>query len=349
MWKSTADSGDQRPAKRAFYLAAGGTNLANIPLVDRAGRGGRGGRRPLPERPCDASTRRTTLTITGPDGPETVKLAWSAAFCRRRRPIWLDANGHYFAEVGGISIMPAGYEGNAQGDARFPGRGNRQGSARDRAPIPQRPQAKAPVLFDNVRLFDADKGVFIDDQAVLASDGKIAADRRRRLDRRARRSPRVIDGRGKTLVPGLWDSHMHIGDDWNVLANMATGITSFRSPGHRDRPRGRRWSSGGQAATCLMGEPFVVRRSSTRSTRSRRRAREIVTSHAEAIAAVRKMHDAGLWGVKFYTSMNPAWIAPAAAEAHRLGMHVLGHVPAGMRPLEAVRPAMTRSPTSISS
>ena len=35
--------------------------------------------------------------------------------------------------------------------------------------------------------------------------------------------------------------------------------------------------------------------------------------------------------------MLPAWIAPAAAEAHRLGLHVHGHVPAGMRSLDAVR------------
>jgi imidazolonepropionase-like amidohydrolase len=41
--------------------------------------------------------------------------------------------------------------------------------------------------------------------------------------------------------------------------------------------------------------------------------------------------------VKFYTSMDPAWIAPGAAEAKRLGLHVSGHVPAGMRPLEAVQ------------
>ena len=34
--------------------------------------------------------------------------------------------------------------------------------------------------------------------------------------------------------------------------------------------------------------------------------------------------------------MNPAWIAPAAAEAHRLGLHVHGHVPATMQPIEAV-------------
>jgi imidazolonepropionase-like amidohydrolase len=34
--------------------------------------------------------------------------------------------------------------------------------------------------------------------------------------------------------------------------------------------------------------------------------------------------------------MNPAWIGPAAAEAHRLGLHVHGHVPATMKPSEAV-------------
>ncbi|WP_339541517.1 hypothetical protein, partial [Pseudomonas sp. RA_15y_Pfl1_P12] len=62
-----------------------------------------------------------------------------------------------------------------------------------------------------------------------------------------------------------------------------------------------------------------------------------VSSAAEAVAAVDKIKAAGLWGAKFYTSMNPAWIAPAAAEAHRLGLHVHGHVPAGMRPLDAVR------------
>jgi imidazolonepropionase-like amidohydrolase len=63
----------------------------------------------------------------------------------------------------------------------------------------------------------------------------------------------------------------------------------------------------------------------------------VVSSEAETIAAVRKMHDAGLWGVKFYTSMNPKWIPAGAKEAHRLGMQVLGHVPATMRPLDAVR------------
>ena len=37
-----------------------------------------------------------------------------------------------------------------------------------------------------------------------------------------------------------------------------------------------------------------------------------VSSEAETVEAVRKIKAAGLWGVKFYTSMNPAWIKPGA-------------------------------------
>jgi imidazolonepropionase-like amidohydrolase len=62
----------------------------------------------------------------------------------------------------------------------------------------------------------------------------------------------------------------------------------------------------------------------------------IVTSQAEAVAAVDKAKKDGFIGVKFYGTFNPAWVAPAAAEAHKLGLHVHGHVPAGMRPSQAI-------------
>src|SRR5438876_5789857 len=61
-----------------------------------------------------------------------------------------------------------------------------------------------------------------------------------------------------------------------------------------------------------------------------------VTSLDETLAAVRKIKANNLTAVKFYTSMNPAWIAPAAKLAHQLGLHVHGHIPAGMRTLDAI-------------
>jgi imidazolonepropionase-like amidohydrolase len=145
----------------------------------------------------------------------------------------------------------------------------------------------------------------------------------------------VIDGRGKTLLPGLWDSHQHVGDDWNLLQNVATGMTNYRSPGsmiddalsiYKRRAAGDLLAPDGKISVIIdKKDPLAAQGSLT------------VSSAAEAIAAVDKIKAAGLWGAKFYTSMNPAWIAPAAAEAHRLGLHVHGHVPAGMRPLDAVR------------
>jgi hypothetical protein len=86
----------------------------------------------------------------------------------------------------------------------------------------------------------------------------------------------------------------------------------------------------------VVGEPFVSAIIDKKDPLAAQGSMT-VSSEAETIAAVRKIKEAGLWGVKFYTSMNPAWIAPAAAEAKRLGLHVHGHVPATMRPIEAVR------------
>jgi imidazolonepropionase-like amidohydrolase len=62
----------------------------------------------------------------------------------------------------------------------------------------------------------------------------------------------------------------------------------------------------------------------------------VVTSQDEALAAVRQARADGQEGIKIYGTFDPAWVAPAAAEAHRLGLHVHGHLPAGMRPQEAI-------------
>ena len=328
-WKSASDSGSA--AANGFYVPAGGVTIANAALVNRLAAAGPVGVNLLPSGKA-VMTLGPTQTIQGPNGPKTVQLAFTRGILATPQPVWLDENKHYFAEVGHISVIPAGYEG-ALKQLRA---AQEQATAAEVKAIAARfltPAAKAPVLFDNVQLFDADKGAFVANQAVLAQDGKIAAIGAAGSIK-APAGAQVIDGRGKTLVPGIWDAHMHIGDDWDVLANMAAGMTSFRSPGttfDRAVDATKRRASG----ELLMGEPFISAIIDKKDPLAAQGA-EVVSSEAEAIAAVRRIKEAGLWGVKFYTSMNPAWIAPAAAEAHRLGLHVHGHVPATMKPSEAV-------------
>ena len=62
----------------------------------------------------------------------------------------------------------------------------------------------------------------------------------------------------------------------------------------------------------------------------------VATTEAEAIALVNKAKANGFTGVKFYGTFNPEWLPASIREAHKLGLHVHGHIPAGMRPLEAI-------------
>ena len=62
----------------------------------------------------------------------------------------------------------------------------------------------------------------------------------------------------------------------------------------------------------------------------------VATSEAEAIALVDKAKANGFIGVKFYGTFNPAWLPASIREAHKLGLHVHGHIPAGMRPVDAI-------------
>lgn len=328
-WKTANDAGEA--AAGGWYIPAGGVGIAGAPLIEALAAAGDKGLDFLPSGK-GRMTFGGTQTIEGPSGPKTVQLAFISGILPSPVPVWLDENKRYFAEISYISLLPAGYEGalrqlrDAQDAA----------TAQAVAGIAKRfldPAAKAPVLFDNVQLFDADKGTFLANRAVLAEGGKIAAIGAAG-SLKAPAGARIIDGRGKTLVPGIWDSHLHIGDDWSVLSNIANGITSFRSPG-TTFDRAVEVVKRRAAGELLMGEPFISAIVDKKDPLAAQGA-EVVSSAEETVAAVRRIKDAGLWGVKFYTSMNPAWIAPAAAEAHRLGLHVHGHVPATMKPSEAV-------------
>ncbi|WP_114228726.1 MULTISPECIES: amidohydrolase family protein [Sphingomonas] len=300
----------------AAYLAAGERGIELLP-------GGKGRLRIV--RP---------VQISGPKGPETIKLAFSDGFGFAPRPVWLTADNKFFGSAGQISLLPEGYEANAE---RMKAIADAETAklVRDIAHRFLARENAAPTLFDHVKLFDSVAGRYLADRAVLVANGKVAsvgAGGSLRVPVGTRR----IDGRGKTLLPGLWDSHQHVGgDDFALLQNVATGMTNYRSPGsliedaqsiYQRRAAGDLLAPDGKVSVIIdRKDPLAAQGALT------------VSSAEETIAAVRKIKAAGLWGAKFYTSMNPAWIAPGAAEAHRLGLHVHGHVPAGMRPLDAVR------------
>ena len=329
-WDSGADRG-QAAAGDAFYFPRGGPESMGGLFVERLLADDDGVMKLLPSGTARL-TRGPKVTLDGKHGEVEAQLVFVEGLTAEPVPFWVDAAGRHFATLGWLGLFREGYE------QHLPTLRKMQDEAMIAATkaIGARlltEAARAPVVIDNVKMFDADAGRFVDGMSVMASGGKITSV----APTAAFTAPaevRRIDGSGKTLVPGLWDSHKHFDNEYDLLANVATGMTSIRSPGNRPEDA-RRVQQRRAAGEIVAPEAFVAAIVDRKDPLSAQSA-ELVSSEAETLAAVRRIKDAGLWGVKFYTSMNPAWIAPAAAEAHRLGLRVLGHVPAGMRPLEAV-------------
>jgi imidazolonepropionase-like amidohydrolase len=328
-WNSGADSGTA-PLDGGVYLPKGGPNamfgLFVEYLLDK------GEVKLLPSG--EARLRDGgTLSIEDEDGDLEARLIFIEGLQPAPTPVWVDNNGRHLASIRGMGLMREGYQEHFQSM-----RDMQEKAAKQAATTVARrfltEDARRPLLIDNVRLFDAEAGEFHENQAVTTENGKIAAvGPAGSLTVPA--GGRVLDGKGKTLVPGLWDAHKHFGDGYDLLANVATGMTSIRSPGNSlDKLV---WAREARAAGDLLAPEVFGAIIIDQDHPLSAQGASLVSSEEETIAAVRKAADAGLWGVKFYTSMNPEWIAPAAAEAHRLGLNVLGHVPATMRPLEAVR------------
>ncbi|HEY7006215.1 MAG TPA: amidohydrolase family protein [Sphingomicrobium sp.] len=330
-WKTSVDSGSA-PYGDKRYNTYGGPWLGGEKDIEALVAAGDKGIDLLPNGHATLKMGQS-VQIDGPQGPKTVKLVFVDGFGFAPFPLWLDADNHLFGNAGTISLLPEGYEKVGpklkaiQDEATA-------AMVKDIAHKFLAPANRTPTLVDNVLLFDSVAGKYVPDQAVLIADGKVAQVGAAGSIK-APAGATVIDGKGKTLLPGLWDSHQHVGDDWNLLQNVATGMTNYRSPGsdiddahsiYKRRAAGDLLAPDGKISVIIdRKDPLAAQGALT------------VSSAEEAIKAVDKIKAAGLWGAKFYTSMKPEWIAPAAAEAHKLGLHVHGHVPAGMRPLDAVR------------
>ena len=247
-------------------------------------------------------------------------------------PMWADANGRFFGVTfGGFGwlLEPYAEEQNRMDLAQTAALATQTASlAKSLVKVPDR-----PVAFVDVRMFDADAVRFLTRQTVVVNKGLIvAAGPSSRVKVPA--GARVINGGGMTLVPGMWDCHMHVGDDYTGLQELSMGVTSVRDPGNNDAltiDRRTRASAGQLLFPHVYPSSLIDGKGPYAA-----QVANLATSEAEAIALVDKAKANGFTGVKFYGTFNPAWLPASINEAHKLGLHVHGHIPAGIRPMDAI-------------
>lgn len=329
-WTSQVDEGSAAYDDPAYYLTQGGTWISSADLVealyDASGKS-------LDLLPSGTARleKLTEAKVGEGDTEQTVTAYTIEGLSMAPQPIWVDADGDFFAFTQGMAIIQPEYQ-----DAFQQLQAAQNEALAERAPaMVQRfgKVADMPVAFTGVTLFDSLEGRFAPGQTVVADAGKIIAVG----DAASVAVPgnaKVIDGAGKTLVPGLWDAHMHVGSDEQGAMLYAIGVTSARNPGADVASTVQRMERI-EAGELLFPEVFSSVLIDGKGPLAAQGGVS-VSSAEEAVEGVRMAKEKGFDAVKFYTSMQPDWLRAGIAEAKRLGLHVHGHVPATMRASEAV-------------
>jgi hypothetical protein len=187
-------------------------------------------------------------------------------------------------------------------------------------------QINASLVIRGGTLIDGTGRPPLEDAVILVEGERIKA-----LGKRGEiavpRGARVIDVKGKTLLPGFIDGHCHLldfvgelylhlgittcpditqnDDEWTLAQRNGTNVGKIRGP--------RIWSTGGR----LVGPPPAWARRAERG--------HLVNTPEEARAAVRKKKELGIEIIKFNEYVAPEVIKAGAEEAHRLGLPITCH------------------------
>lgn len=142
-----------------------------------------------------------------------------------------------------------------------------------------------------------------------------------------------IDARGKWLIPGLIDMHVHLDEDISPGAFVLFGVTSVRDVGSRlvtlQRLRARASKGETLPRFYWMGRNIDQGRPSWWGAVAVKGPRDVP-------ALLRDMAAQGVDGVKLYVRAGPKVAEAVIREAHRRGWPVTGHLE-GTEPGQAAR------------
>lgn len=327
-WKSQVDQGSA-PAG-AYYNSFGGPIGLTADLAERIVAAPNMTLKLFPGGEIRAEPL-TTLDVGIGDKKQTIKAYVVTGLSTSPFPFWMDAQNRFFGINFGLAWLPAGYE-----DALKPTEAAQDAALAIRTAQLARSLPRTPagaVAFENVRMYDADGKRFLSGQTVVVRGNKIVAvgpAGRTAVPAGAER----ISGVGKTLVPGMWDAHMHVGNDYTGIQELSLGVTSVRDPGNSDSAtldRRARWAKGELLFPTVYPSSLIDGKGPNSA-----QVANVATSEEEALGWVRKAKANGFTGIKLYGTFNPTWMKATIDEAHKLGLHVHGHIPQGIRPMDAI-------------
>jgi imidazolonepropionase-like amidohydrolase len=322
-WSSTSERG-QAAAGAGFFLAQSddlGTSLARALL--------RAPGRRLPLLPAGQAWIESDDALE--IGGHRLRRLAIAGVGLSPLLVWLGEDGELFAYPSSwMSVIRAGAE------ALIPHllAADQQWRAARAAGLAARLSHRLPaagLAITHARLFDAERRAIVPDATVIVAGDRIAA-----VGGPATPIPagaEVIDARGRTLLPGLWDMHEHLQDGGGVLS-LATGITTVRDLGNDPdelAARIERIAAGRELGPTILRAGLIDGPGKLAAPTG-----ALVATPEEARAAVQRYAERGYVQIKLYSSLAPELVPVIAAAAHERGLRVSGHVPNGMRASQAI-------------
>jgi CubicO group peptidase (beta-lactamase class C family)/imidazolonepropionase-like amidohydrolase len=245
--------------------------------------------------------------------------------------LWLDEDGALFADRLGIRT---GWEA-LHPDLTAASTAALQAHGRAIHAAAAAPPAGRPLVIRGARLFDPVQRKLRDSTTILIRGDRITAvgpdgD----IDVPA--DADIIDAAGRTVMPGLWDMHVHIDHGWveelEVPLFLAAGVTTVRDLGHdTDMLASLRRRIDARDAIGPRILPALIMYGPGRYPIGAN-----VATPEEARAAVDRVAALGYVQVKLYNPVPPE-LVPVISERARLhGMRVSGHLPNGMTGRQAI-------------
>ncbi len=187
-------------------------------------------------------------------------------------------------------------------------------------------QETRSLAIEHVTVVDVVNGTAKPDTTVLVTGNRIT-----RVVASASFAPPAsthrVDGRGKFLIPGLWDMHVHLGNATEAALPMfvASGITGVRDMGSPSLATLREWS-----IEALSGErigPRIVSAGPVLTAGPPYFWEMVVRSPAAGRRAVDMLAEQGVDFIKVTQSLDRDTYFAIADEARKLDLPLAGHVP----------------------
>lgn len=186
----------------------------------------------------------------------------------------------------------------------------------------------AETLLTSVTIVDIEHGSLQADQSVLIRDGVIAE------VGPAISAPGVetIDGGGGYLIPGLWDSHVHIFSsptepETALPLYLLNGITGIRDMGALWPIEEQKALRAQIEAGAVLGPRLILSGAWVDASPGSWPAMFLADMPDEARAAVARIADEGWAAVKAYSMLDEATYRALAEAAAQAGLPLVGHIP----------------------